>query len=586
MTGIRTNLATVALAALLGGLACTPVRNNSFRGSFLPPPSPGSNRGFVTPDPPAIERPVEVAGHESPRFLVPGQNAAGKPAREDLILREADWHYQLGRKHYQEGDEGGARREFDRAIDALLAAPEGISRAALDTKIEELVDAVHRLDLAGLGAADVASEPFFEKPPLEDLPPMTFPVDPSLKNKLAEELRATVSQLPLEINDEVLAYVNYFSTGRGRKILVYGLRRSGRYRSLIKRILDEEGVPQELIYLAQAESGFLSRAVSRMKATGMWQFVLLRGREYGLNQSPYADDRFDPEKATRAAARHLRDLYHRYGDWYLAIAAYNCGPGVVDRAVERTGYADFWELRRRSVLPRETSNYVPIILAITIMAKNAREYGLENLDPDPALEYDVVDISAPTHLQLIADLTESPVSQLRELNPSLLRSIAPAGASVRVPKSTGASVSSALDSIPAAKRAAWRIHRVIGGDSLDAIARRYRVTRNSIVAANGATVQSAEPGDLLIIPSAPEPEKPVVRRARRGARATTAASVRAGKTTAASARGGKTPAPAALRARSAAHKTHTRGAASRRKSPVSSSVSLAARHGRAATARP
>ena len=146
---------------------------------------------------------------------------------------------------------------------------------------------------------------------------------------------------------------------------------------MIQRILDEEGVPQELIHLAQAESGFIPRAVSRKAAGGMWQFLTWRGNEYGLKQTRYTDDRMDPEKATRSAARHLRDLYHEFGDWYLAIAAYNCGPGSVEKAVERTGYADFWELRARGVLPAETTNYVPIILAMTIMEKNAAEYGIE-----------------------------------------------------------------------------------------------------------------------------------------------------------------------------------------------------------------
>ncbi len=160
---------------------------------------------------------------------------------------------------------------------------------------------------------------------------------------------------------------------------------------MIQRILDEEGVPQELIHLAQAESGFIPRAVSRKAAGGMWQFVKLRGKQYGLMQTAYTDDRMDPEKATRAAARHLHDLYNEFGDWYLAIAAYNCGPGVVEKAVERTGYADFWELRNRGVLPAETTNYVPIILAMTIMEKNAAEYGLEGSAMDPPLEYDTVE---------------------------------------------------------------------------------------------------------------------------------------------------------------------------------------------------
>src|SRR5262249_41775985 len=149
----------------------------------------------------------------------------------------------------------------------------------------------------------------------------------------------------------------------------------------------------EIIHLAQAESGFIPRAVSRARATGMWQFMGWRGNQYGLLQTPYLDDRLDPEKATRAAARHLRDLYAEFGDWYLAIAAYNCGPGNVEKAVERTGYADFWMLRERGALPVETTNYVPIILAMTIMAKNSSEYGLEGLAYDAPLEYDTMDVT-------------------------------------------------------------------------------------------------------------------------------------------------------------------------------------------------
>src|SRR6185369_7634744 len=187
-------------------------------------------------------------------------------------------------------------------------------------------------------------------------------------------------------NDTVLGYINYFST-RGHRTIVAGIQRSGRYRPMIQRVLDEEGVPQELIHLAQAESGFIPRAVSRAAAGGMWQFLKWRGQQYGLMQTGYTDERMDPEKATRAAARHLRDLYNEFGDWYLAIAAYNCGPGTVERAVERTGYADFWELRARRMLPIETTNYVPIILAMTIMAKNAPEYGLDHITLEAPVEY-------------------------------------------------------------------------------------------------------------------------------------------------------------------------------------------------------
>lgn len=522
MSGINNTSCFTAFLALLGVLTgCAPVRPEAFHQPVLAAPAP-----LEPPATPAISEPPVL----EPRLIVkdipsevPAVQASSATRRAEMLAREADWRFQTGRRFYQQGDEKSARREFDRAIDLLLSAPDTPGfHAVLDRKLDELVQAIHRLDLAGLGSAD-PGEPAFEKPPLEDIPQLTFPVDPKLKNKVLEEVRATASQLPLQVNDPILSYINYFTTDRGRRILISGLRRAGRYRPLIQRIFDEEGVPQELIFLAQAESGFLPRAVSRKRAAGMWQFVLLRGREYGLMQSPYSDDRLDPEKATRAAARHLRDLYQRYGDWYLAMAAYNCGPANVDKAVERTGYADFWELRRRNVLPKETANYVPIILAMTIMAKNAREYDLEEVDADPALTYDVVEIEAPTNLLLLADLAECPVSQIRDLNPALLKNIAPKGWQLRVPKGTGALVRPMLEMVPADKRDAWRAHRVGDSDSLASIARRYRVTEKAIAAVNDATEETLRPGDLLVIPAAAQAEskrapakRPVHKRAAAG----------------------------------------------------------------------
>lgn len=508
MTGLKTLLCCIAGLPLLGSLLCCASGRTQMRNQFVPPSS-SSGRLMATAPPPLAGN---AGATDFPRILTADRAAPGvRDGQAEALLREADGHFQSGRKLCQQGEEVAARREFDRAIDLLLSAPEGPNaRSAVDKKLEELVDAIHRLDLTAMGSADTASELRFEKPPLEDMPPLTFPVDPKLKNKVAEELRATVSQLPLEVTDAVLSYINFFSTGHGRKVLISGLRRAGRYRPLIQRILDEEGVPQELIYLAQAESGFLPRVISRAKAAGMWQFVLQRGREYGLAQTPDSDERFDPEKATRAAARHLRDLYKHYGDWYLAMGAYNCGPGNIDKAVERTGYADFWELRRRNVIPKESSNYVPVILAMTIMVKNAKEYGLENLEAEPPLEYDTVEISAPTHLQLAADLSDSPLTQIRDLNPALLRNIAPVGASLRVPKGTGSALATVLETIPAGKRASSRAHRVADGETLETIAQRYRVTGSSIASVNPSEMREFEPGDILIIPAS-APAQPSVK---------------------------------------------------------------------------
>ena len=470
-----------------------------FKLSFLPnTPVPLEP---VVVEPPLID-PLLFA-KESPTLV---ENALVVPARlpevEGRLVRAQD-RFEAGRRLYQQGDFLGARQEFDRAIDQLLAAPENLpDRQRLERKLDQMVDAIYRYDLEGLGAGARQEEIVYDKSPLENILELTFPTDPNLRPKVKEELEATVSQLPLQENDAVLSYIHYFTSPRGHKTLVAGLRHAGRYRPLIQRILDEEGVPQELIYLAQVESGFLPRARSNKRAVGMWQFVQFRGREYGLNQTPFTDDRMDPEQATRAAARHLHDLYAMFGDWYLAMAAYNCGPNCVDRAVQRTGYADFWELRRLNILPKETGNYVPVILALTIMAKNPKDYDLENLDLDQPIEYDTIPLEAPTSLALIADSADRAVPEIQEMNPALLKTVAPAGYQLHVPKGSSAAILMALEVVPAVHRANWRLHRVAPGETLADIAHRFSTPAASIAAANQRAVAAQpEAGDMLVIPA-------------------------------------------------------------------------------------
>jgi len=220
-----------------------------------------------------------------------------------------------------------------------------------------------------------------------------------------------------------------------------------------------------------------------------------------LMQGSGTDDRLDPEKATRAAAHHLHDLYAMFGDWYLAMAAYNCGPGCVQRAVERTGYADFWELRRLNALPHETANYVPLILAMTIMSKNPKDYDLDNLEFDRPVEYETMDLETPTSLALVADAAERPISEIQDLNPALLKLIAPAGYQLRVPKGTLPTVMTALDIVPSNHRADWRIHRVAAGETLAEIAHRYSTPLASLASANQrSTAGAPEAGDLMVVP--------------------------------------------------------------------------------------
>jgi membrane-bound lytic murein transglycosylase D len=490
-------LAVGGAALLLMAAGCATPKPGRFARAFAPPAPAAPGEVYIAEPPPNV-----YLSNVTPSPILEQYRFANLPTPSDLLIARADDAYQRGKGFYQSGDPARARRQFDRAIELLFQASDSpTDRTAFERKLEETVDAISRYDLAGLGPAVNEEVPRFEKSPLEDILEMTFPVDPKLKTKVKEEVLATVSQLPLAVNDSVLGFIHFFS-GRGRKTMIAGLQRAGRYRPLIQRILDEEGVPQELIYLAQAESGFFPRAVSNKKATGMWQFVQFRGQQYGLMQTPYSDDRLDPEKATRSAARHLRDLYNKFGDWYLAIAAYNCGPGNVEKAVERTGYADFWELRNRRTLPLETTNYVPIILAMTIMAKNAREYDLDGVVPEPALMYDVVTMTSPTHLALVADLAERPVSEIQALNPALLRSVAPAGYQLNVPRGIANTLTASLQAVPAERRASWRMHKVESGETMATIGKRYGAAPAVIAAANPMESDAPETGDLLVIPQA------------------------------------------------------------------------------------
>jgi membrane-bound lytic murein transglycosylase D len=487
---------------LLSGCAGS-TTNQRFVMNFMPP-APKQAVASSVVDTPQVTPAVSVA--ESPLYLTSTLQLPPKPSQVDVRLRQVDERFSAGKKAYQDGDILTARVEFDKAIDLLLTTPDNQpDRYKIERRVEELVAAIHKYDVNGMGAGDFSGQTAYDKAPLEDILEMTFPVDPNLTPRVKEQLQATVSQLPLQMTDAVLSYINYFSSERGHKTLVAGLRRAGRYKPLIQRILAEEGVPQELIYLAQAESGFMPRAVSHKAAVGMWQFIQWRGRQYGLNQTAYTDDRLDPEKATRSAARHLRDLYEKFGDWYLAIAGYNCGDGCVEKAVQRTGYADFWDLRARKAIPKETTNYVPIIVAMTIMHKNAKDYGLENIEPDAPLTYDTVELEAATHLALVADIADRPVSDLRELNPSLLSSIAPSGYQLHVPEGAKANVVAGLESIPAVRRASWRVHRVGPGDTMESIAKRFKMPVNSIASVNNQS--EAEIGDVLIIPTASQVER-------------------------------------------------------------------------------
>jgi membrane-bound lytic murein transglycosylase D len=448
-------------------------------------------------------KPVSLS--KNPEQQTPAPAQSPQPEQPDPvpdIIAQAEKAYVSGQENYKAGHLDAAKQDFNHAVDILMQGPVDIkSDDRLQQEFDKITEEINKLEMVAFKEGDGFAEQQPEPAPIDEANQVTFPADANVIAKAEADLKNTQSDLPLMINEYVAGYINYFST-RGRGVFEGAFVRSGRYKEMILRIFREEGVPQDLIYLAQAESGFKPLALSRARARGMWQFMASRGVGYGLRRSWWVDDRQDPEKATRAAARHLHDLYKQFGDWYLAMAAYNSGPGNVQQAVRRTGYADFWELYKRNVLPAETKNYVPIILAMTIMSKNPAQYGLDAVQPDPAMKYDVVKVNYPVDLRLVAECVDVPIEQMVDLNPSLLRRTTPKDQSfeLRLPLGTKDKYETAVATIPVEKRVAWRYYKVQPGDTLAGIARKYRTTERAISQANNLQPGPPASEAKLVIP--------------------------------------------------------------------------------------
>ena len=428
------------------------------------------------------------------------------PASPEIqaVIDAVEVAYQSGVASYHAGKLQTAKADFDRAVDLMLTSNFDLrNEAQLRDELERVIDAVNTLEMEALKQGN-GFAPKIEPAPVDIANDVTFPVDPNVKAQAIAELKTTQSDLPLVINDPVAGYISYFSS-KGRGTLTRSLERAGRYHAMIAAVLAEEKVPQDLIYQAVAESGFQPQAVNgRSGAGGMWQFMPYG--VYGLSRNGWYDERFDPEKSTHAYARYMKELYAQLGDWYLAMAAYDWGPGNVQKAVERTGYADFWELYRRNALPQETKNYVPIIIAAAIMAKNPQQYGLQSLAPDAPLVTDTVSTDYSVDLRLVSDLVEAPVQEITDLNPSLLRMSTPADVpfELRLPAGSKDLYQKRIAEIPVDKRNQWRFHKVVTGETLQTVARDYHVTPSEIVFVNqldaGDDLSST---DSLIIPVPP-----------------------------------------------------------------------------------
>lgn len=509
-------LALLALAACSCQTAHKPV-------SLLPPGSApkltqSSSAAAPTPSPVSVPSAVQSESQSgasstpsnSSQSAAP-QAAAAAPSTDPVadLIAGVEKEYQAGLASYKAGNADDAKHHFDNAFNALLESSYDIrSDNRLQQEFDRIASGVDQLKLGSPASDDSQAEDQdqqkSEPAAIDEINDLAPSASASTKAKAEAEIKNTHSDLPLMMTDQVAGYIAYFS-GRGRGVFERAYARSGRYHDMIVSTLKQEGVPQDLIYLAQAESGFHPLAVSRAGARGIWQFMASRARGYGLSHNMYVDDRQDPEKSTRAAAHHLKDLYDQFGDWYLAMAAYNSGPGTVQAAVKRTGYADFWELYNRGVLPKETRNYVPIILAVTIMTKNPSQYGLEDVVMERPVDTDTVTIDYPVDLRLVADCVNSTAAELQDLNPSLLRLSTPRTGEfqLHLPAGTKDQYQTAIAAIPPDMRLWWRYHTVHPGDTLASLAHTYHTTAKQIEEANHLDSPELDADARLVIPVAP-----------------------------------------------------------------------------------
>jgi membrane-bound lytic murein transglycosylase D len=506
-------LRTAALGSLiLAFCACQSARKPV---TLVPPAKAPALKPEPAPAPQTASAPAQAPA-DSKQEDASAEKKAEAPAAEtqlksdpvsDLIAK-AEAEFQAGLANYHAGKAEDAKHNFDNALNSLLSSSFDIrSDDRLQKEFDRIVQGVNDVYPGGTSQeAEAAQEPQqkAEPAPIDTTNEIAPAADAGTKAKAEAELKKTHSDLPLMMTDQVAGYITYFS-GYGRDVFERAYARSGRYHDMIVSILKEQGLPQDLIYLALAESGFHPHAVSRVGARGIWQFMAGRGLGYGLHHNMYVDDRQDPEKSTRAAARHLKDLYNQFGDWYLAMAAYNSGPGTVQAAVKRTGYADFWELYNRNVLPRETKNYVPIILAATLMAKNPSQYGLDSVEMEKPDDYDTVTLDYPVDLRLVADCVGVSTAELQDINPSLLRLSSPRTGSfqLHIPAGTKDQFQTAIAAIPPDKRLWWRYHTVHAGDTLMVLARSYHTTAKQIEEANHLDSPELESDAKLIIPVTP-----------------------------------------------------------------------------------
>jgi membrane-bound lytic murein transglycosylase D len=427
------------------------------------------------------------------------------------LIAASDKHFEAGQKELSVGHLERAKAEFNRALDTLLESPGGAKAdARLREHFERLVDRISVLEQAALTTGDGFSETKSEPAAFDALLAVeTFESGtPKAATAVAvqADLDSTTHDIPIPTNDKVLRYVELFQ-GRLREFLTEGLSRGAQYLPMIQATFRAEGLPLDLAYIPLIESAFKPSALSRAKARGVWQFMRGTALENGLRADWYLDERADPVKATQAAAKYLKTLHNMFEDWHLAMASYNGGPGRVKRALTRSRQNDFWKLTASTrYLPRETREYVPMILAAVIIAKNPSQYGFD-IVPMESTPSETVTVPPALDLRRVAEWAGVPMDDIQGLNPEFRRWTTPVKKGeyeIKVPMGTADKVREGLAAAEPGQLSAMQFHTVKRGETLTTIAKKLRVNRTDLAEANYLrTTSRVAAGTRLIIPRMP-----------------------------------------------------------------------------------
>jgi membrane-bound lytic murein transglycosylase D len=462
----------------------------------------GNPRPQNAPATPAVQQPASAAPAPAPQPVDPVAT----------LIATSQKHFDAGERELKLGHLERARTEFDRAVDVLLESPYGArTDARMREHFDRLIDRINAHEVTALEQGDGFAEKKYEPASIDELLKIaTFAKPPAGAETTAtvrDDLSRTIHDIDIPQNERVLSAVELLQ-GRLRDYVEESLTRGAKYLPMIQNVFRAEGLPLDLAFIPIIESGFKTNALSRASAKGPWQFMAPTAKDHELKIDWFIDERSDFEKSTVAAAKYLKMLSKMFdGDWHLVLAAYNGGQGRIQRAMQRSGIENFWDLSRtQKYLPKETREYVPLILAGMIIGRNPAQYGFEIAAAEP-IAYEKVPVPGAIDLRRVAEWTGTSVDEIQALNPELRRWTTPLrypDYEVKVPVGTGEMFRSRLAAATSNDLATLNWHTVKRGETLTTIARKLRVSKAELASANALSTRArVRTGQKLIIPRAP-----------------------------------------------------------------------------------